>query len=60
MGSPTTIALNARFHNRKWLCRMDGMDRANKVERAEVRVAWGKTIAARKIVQYFALAKSAI
>ena len=39
---------------------MDGMDRANKVERAEVRVAWGKTIAGGKIVQYFALAKSAI
>ena len=39
---------------------MDGMDRANKVERAEVRVAWSKTIAAGKIVQYFALAKSAI
>ena len=39
---------------------MDGMDRANKVERAEVRVAWGKTIAAGKIVQYYALAKSAI
>ena len=35
---------------------MDGMDRANKVERAEVRVAWGKTIAAGKIVQNFALA----
>ena len=57
-GSPATIALKARFHNREWLCRMDGMDRATKVEREEVRVAWGKTIAAGKIVQYFALAKS--
>ena len=36
------------------------LDGANKVERADVRVGWSKTIAARKIVQYFALAKSAI
>ena len=39
---------------------MDGMVRANRVVRADIRVGWSKTIAARKIVQYFALAKSAI
>ena len=33
---------------------------SKKVGRADVRVGWSKTIAARKIVQYFALAKSAI